>query len=140
MYVDDFFIFVKGVKFFHWVKDILSSRFSMIDLREVAFILGLQVTRDKNWKNIMMGLFGYVIEHTKFGMATCKPLATPLNASVKLLKGQNRGSMEEECEMKNIINNVVICNLMYYIFGTSPNLVVVVGVVKFFNNPGLPHW
>jgi hypothetical protein len=73
-------------------------------------------------------------------MATCKPLATPLNASVKLLKGQNCGSMEEECEMANVLNNVVVGNLMYYMFGTSPYLVVIVGVVKFFNNPGLPHW
>jgi hypothetical protein len=55
MYIHALFIFVKGVKFFHWVKDILCSRFSMIDLGEVEFILGLQVTRDKNWKSIMMG-------------------------------------------------------------------------------------
>jgi len=49
------FIFTKDVKVFHWVKDILCNRFFMIDLWEVGFILGLQVTMDKNRKNIMMG-------------------------------------------------------------------------------------
>jgi hypothetical protein len=49
------FIFAKDVKFFHWVKDILCNRFFMIDLWEVEFILRLQMTRDKNRRNIMMG-------------------------------------------------------------------------------------
>jgi hypothetical protein len=50
-----FSIFAKDVKFFHWVKDILCNRFFMIDLWEVEFILRLQVTKDKNQRNIMMG-------------------------------------------------------------------------------------
>jgi len=62
-------------------------------------------------------------------MATCTPLATLLDASVKLLKGQNLNSMEEEYEMVNVPYKVVVGNLMYYLFGTRLDLVVVVGVV-----------
>jgi hypothetical protein len=62
-------------------------------------------------------------------MATCKPLATPLDASVKLSKGQNPDSTEEECEMVNVPYKAVIGSLMYYMVGTKLNLVVVVGVV-----------
>ncbi len=88
-----------------------------------------------------MGQFGYVTEHTKFGMATCKPLATPLDASVKFSKGQNPGSMEEECEMVNVPYKVVVGNFMYYMVGTRLDMVAIVGVVvQFFNNPRLPHW
>jgi hypothetical protein len=62
-------------------------------------------------------------------MATCKPLATPLDASVKLSKGQNPGSMEEECEMVNVPYKAAIGSLMYYMVGTRLDLVAVVGVV-----------
>jgi hypothetical protein len=68
----------------------------MINLREVEFILGLQVTKDRNWRSIMMGEFVYVTKLlSKFGMATCKSIATPLDTGVKISKGQSLGSMEE---------------------------------------------
>jgi hypothetical protein len=62
-------------------------------------------------------------------MTTCKPLATPHNASVKLSKGQNPSSMEEQCEMVNVPYKAVVGSFMYYMVGTRPDLVVVVGIV-----------
>ncbi len=44
----------------------------------------------------MMGEFVYVTKLlSKFGMATCKSIATPLDTGVKISKGQSLGSMEE---------------------------------------------
>jgi hypothetical protein len=113
----------------------------MINLREVEFILGLQVTKDRNWRNIMMGEFGYVKKLlSKFGMATCKSIATPLDASAKLSKGQNPSSMEEEHEMANVPYKVAISSLMYCMVGSRLDLARTIGVVQFFNNLGLPNW
>jgi hypothetical protein len=37
--------------------------------------------------------------------------------------------MEEECEMANVPYKAVVGNLMYYMVGTRPNLVAVIGIV-----------
>jgi hypothetical protein len=73
-------------------------------------------------------------------MAKCKPIITPHDVSANLSKGQHLGSMEEEHEMANVPYKVAIGIFMYYMVGTKLALVVVVGVVQFFNNPRLPHW
>jgi hypothetical protein len=60
-------------------------------------------------------------------MATCKPLATPLDASVKLSKAQNPNSMEEECEMVNVPYKATVTIMC--MVGTRLDLVAIVEVV-----------
>jgi len=77
----------------------------------------------------MMGEFGYVIKLlSKFGMATCKSIDTPLDASAKLSKGQSLGSMEEKCEMANVPYKAAISSVMYHMVGTRLDLVTTIGV------------
>ncbi len=89
-----------------------------------------------------MGEFGYVTKLlSKFGMATCKSIATPLDASAKLSKGQSTSSMEEQHEMANDPYKAAISSLMYCMVGTRLDLAATIGVVvQFFNNLGLPNW
>lgn len=89
----------------------------------------------------MMGEFGYVKKlRSKFRMATCKSIATPLDAGAKLSKGQNPGSMEEEHEMANVPYKATISSFMYCMVASRPDLVTTIRVVQFFNNLGLPNW
>ncbi len=88
-----------------------------------------------------MGEFGYFTKlRSKFGMATCKYIATPFDIGAKLSKGQSPGSMEEEYEMANVLHKVAINNLMYCMVSTRLDLVATIGVVQFFNNLGFPNW
>jgi hypothetical protein len=73
-------------------------------------------------------------------MATCKFVATPLDASAKLSKGQSLGSMEKNHEMANVPYKVAISSLMYCMVDTTLDLATTIGVVQFFNNLGLPNW
>jgi len=75
----------------------------------------------------MMGEFGYVTKLlSKFGMATCKSIATPFNVGAKLSKGQSLSSMEEEHEMTNVPYKVAISSFMYCMVGIRLDLVVTI--------------
>ncbi len=87
----------------------------------------------------MMGEFGYVTKLlSKFGMVTCKSIATPLDVGVTLSKGQSPGLMEKH-EMANVPYKGATNSLMYCMVGIRLDLVVTIGVVQFFNNLGLPN-
>ncbi len=97
MHVDDLLIFTRDAKVFHWLKDILSGRFSMIDLGEVECILGLQVTRDRSQRSNMLGQHNYIAGVlTKFEMDACKPITTPLNSGARFSKSLSSSSAEEK--------------------------------------------
>jgi hypothetical protein len=91
MHIDDLFIFAQDAKIFHQLKDILCSRFSMTNLRETKFILGLQVTKDRSQRNIMLGQLNY-IKGVLIKFNACKPITTPLDLGAKLSKNQSPSS------------------------------------------------
>ncbi len=95
MYIDDLFIFAQDAKVFHQLKDILCSRFSMTNLRKTKFILGLQVTKDKSQRSIMLGQPNYIKGVLiKFEINAFKPITAPLDLGAKLSKNQSPSSIK----------------------------------------------
>ncbi len=75
----------------------------MTNLREMEFILGLQVTKGRSQTTIMLGQPSYIVGVLiKFEINAWKPITTPLDLGAKLSKYQSPNSTKEECEMVNI--------------------------------------
>ena len=53
LYVDDILITGSSMEFVNTVKNWLSSNFDMKDMGEVAYILGVKISRDQSKKSII---------------------------------------------------------------------------------------
>ncbi len=67
--------------------------FFVADFQWQIFILGLQVTKDRSQRNIMLGQLNYIKGALiKFEINACKPITTPLDLGAKLSKNQSPSS------------------------------------------------
>jgi hypothetical protein len=67
------------------VKEFLKSRFSMKDLGEAEYILGIQIIRNADRMSITLSQRSYM--HTilrRFEMEHCKPVLTPMEPGLRL--------------------------------------------------------
>ena len=70
----------------------------------------------------------------KFGMQDCKPVATPVDQSTKLLPSEGEPVNKEEYQ-------ALIGGLTYAVTATRPDLAHALGTVnQFCSNPGEEHW
>ena len=70
----------------------------------------------------------------KFGMQDCKPVATPVDQSTKLLPSEGVPVNKEEYQ-------ALIGGLTYAVTATRPDLAHALGTVnQFCSNPGEEHW
>ena len=54
LYVDDILIVENSKEYILEIKEWLSSKFKMNDIREAAFILGVQISRDRSKKLVSL--------------------------------------------------------------------------------------
>ena len=70
-------------------------------------------------------------------MQDSKPVSTPLDISVKLIKNQE----PETAEMKDIPYQSAVGSLMYAMIATRPDVAAAVGIVcRYMSNPAKQHW
>ena len=83
LYVDDLVISGEWLININKVKSLISGKFEMKDMEEFHYFLGIEVIRTPD--NIIISQWHYVFNlPLKFGMARCKPIATPLDQNLKL--------------------------------------------------------
>ncbi len=130
MYIDDLLIFAQNAKVFHWLKDILCSIFSMTNLGEAEFILGLQITKNRSQINIILGQLNYILGVLiKFEIDACKPIITLLNLGAKLSKNQSSSLAKEELEMVNVPYKRIVNNIMYGMVNTRLDIHAIVEII-----------
>ena len=103
IYVDDLVILSSDVDMINELKACLECQFKMSDLGELHFFLGVLFERNRRSRTITMHQRSYiesVLE--RFGMADCKPIATPLNAKTSLPKLSDEEHEEHLHEIKNM--------------------------------------
>ena len=103
IYVDDLVILSSDMDMINELKVGFERKFKMSDLGELHFSLGVHFERDRRSRTITMHQQSYiesVLE--RFGMADCKPNATPLNAKTSLPKLSNEEHEEHLHEMKDV--------------------------------------
>jgi len=118
------------------LKQALSKRYKMKDMRELSYILGISVIQDKR-KNCVFLHQKHYIEAIlqKYGMHDANPVATPADANVKLKKDDGVSKSVDSSTYQSMVGN-----LLYAAMATRPDIAQAVSVVSKFNaNPSVSH-
>lgn len=116
IYVDNILIISNDDSEMSKLKNHLKSKFDVRDLGDVKDCLGLEFTRSK--KEITVRQRGYICDVlNRFGMFNCKPVSTPLEPGLKLVKeGVESGNGQCETPYRELMGA-----LMYLSVGTRPD-------------------
>ena len=103
LYVDDILLIGNDIELLKSVKGYLNSSFSMKDLGEAAYILGIKMYRDRSRRLIRLSQSTYldkVLKNSKMGQA--KKGLLPVFQGVKLSQTQCPTTAEDREKMKVI--------------------------------------
>ena len=135
IYIDDSII-TRDLSSVREVKAVLSKIFEMTDCEEVSHFLGIQVRRNRTIREITISQH-YFIEQIieRFGMLDTKPLATPLDVSVKLQATPDNSMTVYATTFRQIIGS-----LMYIMISTRLDLAAAISIISQFSaNPSDEH-
>ena len=105
------------------VKSWLGKCFSMKDLGEDAYILGIRVLRDRKKRLIGLTQSTYLDKILKqFCMENSKKGELPIKSNSKLSKTQSPNINEEIAEMNRVLYASAIGSIMYVMTCTCPDV------------------
>lgn len=87
LYVDDMLIMVSNKDVINSTKKMLNSFFDMNDMRITYIILGIRIVRNSDGYALTQSHYVEKVLR-KFGHYDCKPVATPFNPNVHLMKNK----------------------------------------------------
>ena len=140
--IDDLLLLANYLAGLSALKMDLSKRFSMTDLGEAHYILGIQIDRDRAARTLSISQREYVHKVLqRFGMLDCKAAAIPLPTSIQLTKADSPlPHMVPDAAFVRQYQSAVGA-LMYAMLGTRPDLAfAVASLSQFSSNPGQTHW
>ncbi|KAK8665472.1 hypothetical protein V6N13_005639 [Hibiscus sabdariffa] len=129
LYVDDILIIGNDIPTLQSVKAWLSSCFSMKDLGEAAYILGVKIYRDRSRRLLGLSQSTYIDKVLKrFNMEASKKGFLPMTHGISLSKEMCPSTSQERERMSQIPYAPAIGSIMYAM--TS----------RYQANPGEGHW
>ena len=142
LYVDDILLIGNDIEFLKSIKGYLNKSFSMKDLGEAAYILGIKIYRDRSRRLIGLSQSTYLDKILKkFKMDQSKKGFLPVLQGVKLSKTQSPTTAEERERMKVIPYASAIGSIMYAMLCTRPDVCLVISLaVRYQSDPGVDHW
>ena len=137
IHVDDCMLFAQTQEHIDEIKRLLKTEFSIKELGELKYCLGIELTRDREKRSISMNQRAYIKRLAdQFGVDQCKDVHTPSNESEKLTKL----AMDEGFVPKWPYRELVGA-LMYVATCTRPDIMHAVGeVAKHCERYGKRHW
>src|SRR5258707_682749 len=134
LYVDDITMVLKNLETINQDKEALKKQYEMMDLGEIAWILGIHVTRDRNAGWIALSQEKFITETLeRFGKGDVHPISTPALANEHLKKLTN-----PEIDVRSYQSAVGA--LMYPMLGTRPDLAYTVAALgRHAASPGADH-
>ena len=142
LYVDDLLLASTSKPALTRLKADLVRKFSMKDLGEAQYMLGLQIQRNRTARTLSISQGEYV-RHilARFGMWDSKPVHTPLEISAKLTKADCPGTDATPDVAFTRLYQSAVGAIMYAMLGTRPDIAFAVTALSQFNsNPGQAHW
>ncbi|GKB38525.1 retrotransposon protein, putative, ty1-copia subclass [Tanacetum coccineum] len=142
LYVDDIIIMGNHIPSLQSVKDYLGKCFSMKDLGEAAFILGIKIYRDRSKRLIGLGQNAYMDKILKrYRMDNSKHGHIPMQERLDLNKTQGASTPEEVKRMQNVPYASAVGSIMYVVRCTRPDVAFAQNITsRFQQNPGESHW
>lgn len=135
LYVDDLVIACSTLQDIDDIKQMLSSRFNMKDLGELQYVLGLQVTRDRQTGTLSLSQQGYIrhiLEKTR--QQDVRSTSTPSPTGLVLQRPQESIPLPQPYRQ-------AVGMLLYAAIGTRPDIAFPTSVVsRFISCWDLSHW
>ncbi|GJX43259.1 retrotransposon protein, putative, ty1-copia subclass [Tanacetum coccineum] len=114
LYVDDILLMGNNIPMLQDVKSWLGICFTMKELGETAYILGIKIYQDRSRWLIGLSQYAYIDKILKrFKMYASKRGTIPLQPNVDLSKTQGPSTPEEVMRMKGIPYALVVGSIMY---------------------------
>jgi hypothetical protein len=141
LYVDDLLIIGDNINLIKNIKTKLGEMFEMKDLGAAHFILGIEITRNRQQMVTKLSQLEYINRVLKrFGMDETRIAHTPLSPGIKLFQRIFNGKpTSEPYNIKEYQS--AVGSLMYAMLGTRPDLAYSVTALSQFNvDPSVDHW
>ncbi|GJT50725.1 putative RNA-directed DNA polymerase [Tanacetum coccineum] len=138
LYVDDIIIMGNHIPSLQSVKDYLEKCFTMKDLGEAAFILGIKIYRDRSKRLIGLSQSAYMDKILKrYRMDNSKRGHIPMQERLDLNKTQGASTPEEVKRMQNVPYASAVGSIMYAVRCTRPDVAFAQNITsRFQQNPG----
>ncbi|KAK8559182.1 hypothetical protein V6N12_042464 [Hibiscus sabdariffa] len=142
LYVDDILIIGNDIPTLQSVKAWLSSCFSMKDLGEAAYILGVKIYRDRSRRLLGLSQSIYIDKVLKrFNMEASKKGFLPMTHGISLPKEMCPSTSQERERMSQIPYASAIGSIIYAMICTRPDLSYAFSMTSRYQaNPGEGHW
>ncbi|KAK8660947.1 hypothetical protein V6N13_051852 [Hibiscus sabdariffa] len=142
LYVDDILIIGNDIPTLQSIKTWLSSCFSMKDLGEAAYILGVKIYRDRSRRLLGLSQSTYIDKVLKrFSMEESKRGFLPMRHGISLLKEMCPSTPQERERMSQIPYASAIGSIMYAMICTRPDLSYALSMTSRYQaNPSEGHW
>src|SRR3954466_13245316 len=142
LYVDDILLIGNDIPMLESVKTSLKNSFSMKDLGEAAYILGIKIYRDRSRRLIGLSQSTYIDKVLKrFSMEEAKKGFLPMSHGIKLSKTQCPSTTDERERMSRIPYASAIGSIMYAMICTRPDVSYALSVTSRYQaDPGEGHW
>ena len=142
LYVDDILLIGNDIELLKSVKGYLNKSFSMKDLGEAAYILGIKIYRDRSRRLIGLTQSTYLDKVLKkFRMDQAKKGFLPMLQGKILSKTQCPATAEDREKMNSIPYASAIGSIMYAMLCTRPDVCHAVSLTsRYQSDPGVEHW
>ncbi|KAL0455115.1 UNVERIFIED_CONTAM: Retrovirus-related Pol polyprotein from transposon TNT 1-94 [Sesamum latifolium] len=142
LYVGDILLIGNDVKMLGDIKAWLSTQFSMKDMGEASYILGMKIYRDRSRRTLGLTQSSYIEKVLKrFKMAHSKRVLLPMRHGIKLSKKQSPKIDEEFKRMSNIPCASAVGSIQYAIQCTRPDVAYTLSVTSRYQACAVEtHW
>ena len=142
LYVDDILLIGNEVEMLEHTKAWLSTQFSMKDLGEASYVLGIRIYRDRSKRTLGLSQSTYIDKILKrFSMEESKKGSLPMSHGISLSKSMCPTTDEEKERMSRIPYASAVGSIMYAMLCTRPDIAHALGMVSRYQaNPGEGHW
>ena len=123
LYVDDILLIGNDIPMLEAVKSSLRKSFSMKDLGEAAYILGIKIYRDRSKRLIGLSQDAYIDKIlNRFNMQDSKKSFLPMSHDITLSKNRCPSTPDEQERMRAIPYALAIGSIMYAMLCTCPDV------------------
>lgn len=142
LYVDDILLATNDLGMMFETKKFLSTQFEMKDMGEAAYVIGIEIFRDRTREILGLSQNGYIERILEsFGMQNCSPQDAPIQKGDKFSLMQCPQNELERKHMEEIPYASAVGSLMYAQTCTRPDISFAVGMLgRYQSNPGFYHW
>ena len=142
LYVDDILLIGNDVPVLQSVKVWLSKSFSMKDLGDATYILGIKIYRDRSRRLLGLSQSTYIDKMLmRFSMDQSKRGFLPMVHGVSLSKSMCPKTQEERDHMSRIPYASATGSIMYAMLCTRPDVSYALSVTSRYQaDPGEGHW